>query len=281
MNFKIGFSTGTENGEQDVLDKDWNEQIETALDNARENARKSVVQVYFSQRHLTCAYYNDKFDLHCGDFVYVDGKLEGLRGRVVDVSYTFKIKLSDYKRIIGKADIDVKGELFAVGSHFVAFDKSIIPSTKILTWYKAPNVNDDEDFVSSDGSESFYLSNFKGFNISSEIADRGKEYFLEDRVVYICLDGKKGYAIVEGVKPYEVEFTYNNDEITNLVCSCYCTGACKHQFAAMLQLREILESIFENYTDEYSESNYFAAILKDAFNLFVFSNKTKGSISIN
>ena len=26
------------------------------------------------------AYYNDRFDLHVGDIVFVDGRLEGLRG---------------------------------------------------------------------------------------------------------------------------------------------------------------------------------------------------------
>ena len=53
---------------------------------------------------MTLSYYNDLFDLHRGDLVFVVGKLEGLRGIVVDVSYNFKIKLSDYKRVIAVAD---------------------------------------------------------------------------------------------------------------------------------------------------------------------------------
>lgn len=59
--------------------------------------KKSVVEVFFPARHLTCSYYNDIFNLKHGDIVYVEGKLEGLRGRVVDINYNFKIKLSDYK----------------------------------------------------------------------------------------------------------------------------------------------------------------------------------------
>ena len=43
--------------------------------------------------------YNDLFDLHPGDLVYVDGKLEGHRGRVTDVNYNFKIKVSDLSLI--------------------------------------------------------------------------------------------------------------------------------------------------------------------------------------
>ena len=55
-------------------------------------ARKSVVQVYFPERHASYAYYNDRFDLKCGDIVFVEGKLEGIRGRVTEVNYNFKIK---------------------------------------------------------------------------------------------------------------------------------------------------------------------------------------------
>ena len=102
MSFKIGFTAETNR-------ENTNATISTTV-TATAAPRKSVVQVHFPARGLTCAYYNDTFDLHKGDIVYVDGKLEGLRGRVVDVSYNFKIKLSDYKRVIGKADTDVKGD---------------------------------------------------------------------------------------------------------------------------------------------------------------------------
>ncbi len=44
--------------------------------------RRSVMQVYFPGRNMTLAYYNDRFDLCPGRLVYVDGKLEGLCGRV-------------------------------------------------------------------------------------------------------------------------------------------------------------------------------------------------------
>ena len=62
--------------------------------------KKSVVQVYFPHRGMGWAYYNDSFDLNVGDFVYVEGKLEGYRGQVTEVNYSFKIKLSDYKKVI-------------------------------------------------------------------------------------------------------------------------------------------------------------------------------------
>ena len=90
--------------------------------------RRSVVPVYFASRDMTLAYYNDRFDLHRGDTVYVDGKLEGHLGRVTEVNYNFKIKLSYYKRVIGVADTNVHGRFFAAGSHFVTFDRAALPT---------------------------------------------------------------------------------------------------------------------------------------------------------
>ena len=77
--------------------------------------RKSVVRVHFPARNMNLSYYNDAFDLKCGDIVFVEGKLEGLRGRVVDVAYNFKIKLSDYKKVISVADTNVRGESSSPG----------------------------------------------------------------------------------------------------------------------------------------------------------------------
>lgn len=45
-------------------------------DNGTATPRKSVVQVQFPCFGHSLAYYNDQFDLHPGDRVYVDGKLE-------------------------------------------------------------------------------------------------------------------------------------------------------------------------------------------------------------
>lgn len=49
--------------------------------------KKSVVKVYFPGSGKKLAYYNDQFDLKCGEMVYVDGAMEGQRGRVIEVSY--------------------------------------------------------------------------------------------------------------------------------------------------------------------------------------------------
>ena len=73
MKFKIGFTAEKE------TEKKAPETETKAPEEAP--ARESLVRVYFPQRGFDCTYYNNLFDLHVGDLVYVDGKLEGKRGK--------------------------------------------------------------------------------------------------------------------------------------------------------------------------------------------------------
>lgn len=241
--------------------------------------RKSVVQVYFAGRNMTLAYYNDQFDLHRGDMVYVDGKLEGMRGRVIEVNYNFKIKVSDYKRVIAVVDTNVHGQFFMAGSHFVTFDREALPISKVATWFKAPTKDDDE-FVSGSDDSTFRLDDLKNMDVSAAIAERGHEYYMENKVRHISIDDTKGYALVEGSECYEVEFEYRNGEISQLICSCFCSYNCKHEFAAMLQLREMLELISKHYENNYERTDYFAAINKGTLFAFAIDGKDIGSFTL-
>ena len=271
MAFKIGFTAEyPENKPAEAAN---------AAPQQASSPRKSVVQVHFAGRNTTLAYYNDRFDLHVGDMVYVDGKLEGQRGRVTEVNYNFKIKLSEYKRVIAVADTTVTGQFFMVGSHFVTFDWAALPPSKVITWFKAPSKEDDE-FVSGSDDTSFCLDNIKGMKVSAAVAERGHSYYMENKVRYISIDGTKGYAIVEGSEPYEVEFEYRNGEISNLICSCFCSCNCKHEFAAMLQLKETLELIEKHYADEYERTEYFAAVGKGTLFAFAIDGKETGSFTL-
>ena len=213
MSFRIGFTA-----EESAIDT-----IETAADVARQTAvpRKSVVQVHFPKRNMTLAYYNDMFDLKCGDLVYVEGKLEGQLGRVREVNYNFRIRLSDYKRVIALVDTDVHGRFRVAGSHFVTFDRETLPRNRAVTWFKAPP-KEDEVFVGGRDDTSFLLTDLGGMGVTSQTAERGHEYYVENKVKYISVDGTEGYAVVEGSEAYEVEFEYRNGEISGLVCSCFC-----------------------------------------------------------
>ncbi len=241
--------------------------------------RKSVVQVAFPGRGSTLAYYNDRFDLHRGDIVFVDGKLEGIRGRVTEVNYNFKIKLSDYKRVIAAADTDVHGQFHMAGSHFVTFDPVALPFSKVATWYMAPPKEDDE-YASGSDDTSFPLDDPKGFKVSDAIAERGHDYYMENKVVYLCIDGSKGSAIVVGSHPYTVEFNYNCGEISGLVCSCFCSYNCKHEVATMLQLRETMELIEKHYAAQFKESGYFAAVSNGVLFSVVIDGKDTGTFTL-
>ena len=99
---------------------------------------------------------------------------------------------------------------------------------------------------------------------------------IENRVRYLCLNVTKGYAIVEGTQPYTVEFEYENGKIRNLLCDCICSYPCKHEVAAMLQLRESLAMIEERYSEAYAQSGYFATISKGTLFSFAIDGNDGG-----
>ena len=239
---------------------------------------KSVVQVHFPTKNRTLGYYNDSFDLHRGDLVYVDGKLAGQRGRVVEVIYHFKIKLSDYRRVVAVADTEVHGTFYLAGSHLVTFARETLPYSKVRSWFKAPE--QEETYVTGHDSETLCdLDHLDDLQVSSTIADRGYIYYLEDRVKYICLDGSNGCALVQGSTMYEVEFTCHGREVSDLLCDCFCSYTCKHELAAMLQLRNALVFIEKYYADQYNAAHYFAAIEKGTFYTLAVDSRESGSIT--
>ena len=271
MKFKIRFSAAEK--------KSRHEATTRFVISRKPKPTRSLVLIHFPARNMTLSYYNDQFDLHCGDLVFVDGKLEGLRGQVVGVTYNFKIKLSDYKRVISVADTKVHGEFYFAGSHFVTFDRNALPYEQVITWFKAPEKEDTEIVSGQDGS-GFQLNDLHTMKISDAIAERGRDYCREKRVRYISLDKTRVRAIAEGTQPYELECDYIDGEIRNLVCDCFCTYTCKHMFAAMLQLKETLAFIEKHYPDRFEESRYFAAVCKETLLNTAMAGRETGSIML-
>ncbi len=271
MSIKIGFAV-TE------VENEKNPEATYTGQSLQSTPHKSVVQVYFPERDRSFAYYNELFDLHIGDIVYVDGKLEGILGRVTEVNYNFKIRISDYKHVIAVVDTTVNGQFFMAGSHFVTFDRTALPPEKIITWFRVPS--SDDEFVTGNDDSFFLLNDLKEMSVSASVAESDHEYYLENKVRYISLDGSRGYAIVEGSEAYEVEFEYRNGEIHALVCSCFCSSACKHQFSAMLQLRETLDLIKDQYSEEYERTGCFAAVTKATLFTFAIDGKKNGSFTL-
>lgn len=244
---------------------------------APEIPRPSVVQVHFPIRGMTLAYYNDRFDLRVGDLVYVDGKLVGQRGRITEVNYNFRIRLADYKRVIARVDTDIRGQFFLAGSHLVTFDRTVLPPDKVRSWFQAP---EEEEYLQGSDESAFPLAEPLEMGVTPAAADRGHGYYMENRVRCLSLDDGEGYAIVEGSKPYELRFSYQDGLVRHLTCSCYCSIGCKHAFAAMLQLRETLEKIEANYAPRYAASGYFAAVHKGTLLSLALDGRETGSLTL-
>lgn len=269
MAFKIGFTAEHEENKAEEIQK--SEPIHT-------KPRKSVVRVYFPERNTSFSYYNDRFDLYCKDNVYVEGKLEGCRGVVTEVNYNFKIKLPEYKRVIGLVDCNVSGEMYVAGSHLFTTDRNTLSFEKAITWFRAP-LNDEDEYESGEDGNEFALDNLGDMNADSDVAERGYKYFINNCVEYIELDHGKGRAIVSGSEPYIVEFNFKGGSVSGLICSCYCAGVCKHEVATMLQLRDTLDDIAENYkfTDP---DTYIAIVDKSTFFSNALAGKKHGTITV-
>ena len=202
---------------------------------------KSLVLVYFPERNQTLTYFNDQFDLKRGDFVFVDGKLEGIRGIVREVNKNFKIKVADYKKVVSVADTNVSGQLHMAGSHFASFNASVLPYEKIRTWYLPP-VKLEDEYESGNDDTVIVLDKLGDMKVSQAVWERGREYYMDNHVRYICVADGHGKAIVEGERAYEVEFDFADGEVRNLICSCPCGYTCKHEVAAMLQLKDRIKN---------------------------------------
>ena len=238
---------------------------------------KSLVQVYFPERNQTLTYFNDQFDLKRGNFVFVDGKLEGIRGIVREVNKNFKIKVADYKKVISVADTNVHGQMHMAGSHFVSFDATVLPYEKIRTWYLPP-VKEEDEYETGNDDAVIALDKLGDMKVSQAVWEHGRDYYMNNHVRYICVDNGRARAIDEGEHAYEVEFDFADGEIRKLICSCPCGYSCKHEVAAMMQLKETLELIEKHYDDLYC--GYFVAIVKGYLFRFAIDSKETGAFAL-
>ena len=172
--------------------------------------KQSLVRVWILGGGYTSnTYYNDRFDLKPGDIVFVEDGQNGkpLRGIVTSLIKTFKIRVSDYKKVIAAADRSVKGQLYLGGRYLLSFGKETLPYEKVITWVKPPCEEDEYIVVREEDGTSFPLDDLEKMNIPDVIRKRGEAYFKSGHVKYLEVDGERARAIVDGTIAYEVEFT--------------------------------------------------------------------------
>ena len=243
---------------------------------------RSLVQVRLSG-YGSLTYYNDRFDLQPGDLVYVSGKLEGRIGRVESVSTRFRIRKSDFEKVIRKLDTSVHGEFAPADGFMVSGDPNVIPPERCRSWVIPPEPpksrlwyvdpetgtrkgylesgidadGTDDEIVEGDGFELSLADLENEPDVRKVILERAKGYVKEKRVKYIRMESGAGKAYVLGGNWYEVEFSLNEDEISGLYCDCPYPGLCKHAMAVLLTIRDQLKA--PAFAEDYAavENDWF------------------------
>lgn len=242
--------------------------------------KPSVVRVFFPKKNREFPYLNDSFELKKGDRVFVDGKFAGIRGVVTDINYSFKIKLSEYKKVTGKADTDIKGSFFSLGTHIVTFERTALPFEKAKTWFTEKEDEEDTVTVLGNNDSKIGLSDMANANFSSAARIGAEEILSENGVVFIEIDGEEGKAIVEGsFRTHELNFRFRQGEILDACCDCFEAFACKHLAATAVTLKGILEALEKDFSEEFGKSGYFSAVSEQEFSLNALNGKKRFSLS--
>ena len=219
-----------------------------------------LVEVEFSNSREIGTFICENMDVWEGDFVYVTGPMQDKIGTVREVDYFCKIRPSKYERVVAKVDTSLYGEFSPIEHLWITFQRNSIEKDKMRLWFLSPL--SDGPCVSSNDMLPFPLRNLSQFPISSIRAERGEGYYEEHRVAYLSIDKGEGYAIVQGSEYYEITFAYEDEQIKTIACNCYCEGHCKHEYAVLLQLQDLVADWAVHFDENYPKQEYFAAIDK-------------------
>jgi hypothetical protein len=110
---------------------------------------KSLVRIRFETFDRELTYFNDLFDLKEGDRVFVSGKLAGKVGYITSVTTKFRIRLSDYERVIAVAQTPVHGSYVPVMDKMLSYDSVALSPEEFRTWFLPPEeeIKDGDDEI--------------------------------------------------------------------------------------------------------------------------------------
>lgn len=204
--------------------------------------KPNLVMVAFPPDNRAYPYLN-YFDLEIGDFVFVEGKFENVRGKVVDISENFKVKKDEYKKVVSVADTNVQAEFTVTDTHFVTTDTDKLNFEKVITWFKA-NYQNGEYIDRHNDLKYHAMWEDCEFEVPPSVIRKGIEYYENERVLFLEVGENTAYAIIAGEDYYVAEFDVDESVIGEGVCSCKNFGTCKHIIATKLLLKELVDKGF-------------------------------------
>ena len=205
---------------------------------------RSLVRVRFEDFDRELAYFNDRFDLSCGDRVFVSGKLAGKPGFVTSVTTKFKIKMSDYhyEKVIALAQTPIHGAYKPVADKMLSYDSAALSPEAFRTWVLPPEDDTDDpddEVIYGDGYEIPLDDPHRGEEVEHATFERALEYCRTGKIGYVSVRNGIGRAFVQGSKWYELEFRIRNNAIEEAYCDCPFPGLCKHLLAVAIMLSVI------------------------------------------
>ena len=125
--------------------------------------------------------------------------------------------------------------------------KAVLPNNKYLVKYE--DIEKDEEYydiniISNTITNQIITGKFKDY-YSINTLDRGKEYFLEDKISNLTIMDNNIYAKAKGTTDYSLSIIASNISI-RAKCSCPVGNMCKHSAATLFLIENKINRLKEN-----------------------------------
>ena len=195
---------------------------------------RSLVSISFDRMNHPLTYYNDQFDLKPGDRVFVTGKLEGEIGLVESVTTKFRVRISDYQKVISLAQTPIHGVYAPKGNMMLSYTADALMPEDFRKWVLPPHEAEEQsedDVVFGDGYEIPLEDPSTAEGVDPAVFDRAIDICRSGRIGYVSVRNGEGKAFIRGSRWYELDFTLNGSMIQEAYCECPYAGLCKHLLA--------------------------------------------------
>ncbi len=221
---------------QEEPKKEEKQQVGTVL--TEPSPVRSLVSISFEGGGRTLTYYNDRFDLRPGDRVFVSGKLAGKVGYVESVTTKFRIRLSDFEKVLSVAQTPVLGTYEPKGEMMCSYDAEAVSPESFRKWILPPmdETEGSEEIIVGDGYEISMEDPTSAEGYDPSVMERAVKYCQEGKIGYVSVRNGAGKAFVHGTKWYEIDFRMSGNILREVYCDCPYPGLCKHLLAVVILL---------------------------------------------